>query len=421
MPRAARDRRPLVVSSDEQLVDDLLRLLAAAGAEAELATGGPALRRAHRSAPLVLVGADVLPTPAVRALPRRPGVVVVSAAELPAADWATAVELGAERVARLPADEAWLLSRCAAAVRSPVEAGSLAVVGGSCGGAGASTGAAALAVAAAPGSLLVDGDAGSGGLDLLLGAERADGLRWPELTTLRGRVDGEALLASLPEADGVHVLAGSRSAAEPLPPEALLAVALAGRRSGRSVVVDLPRGDATLAEPVLAEADLAVLVVPARMRPAWAARLLLEGPWSGAVVVSRPVPAGLSRVDVAGVLGHPVLAELGHDRSAGPRGERGEPPLVSARSPLGVLTRRLLAEVPRRGGGAARPARPWSTGSAPGWPPMRPCRPGPSWLLSCTRRPAGCSGRRASCGWAPRRLASWPVPGRSNRCCGSTA
>jgi glutamate-ammonia-ligase adenylyltransferase len=109
MPRAAaRDRRPLVVSSDERLVDDLLRLLAAAGAEAELATGGPALRRAHRSAPLVLVGADALPTGAVRALPRRAGVVVVGRAELPAAEWATAVELGAERVARLPADEARL-------------------------------------------------------------------------------------------------------------------------------------------------------------------------------------------------------------------------------------------------------------------------------------------------------------------------
>src|SRR3954467_14820158 len=181
MPRATpRDRRPLVVSSDEQLVDDLLRLLAAAGAEAELATGGPALRRAHRSAPLVLIGADALPSGAVRALPRRAGVVVVSAEELPAADWAAAVELGAERVARLPADEAWLLSRCAAAARSPVEEGWLVAVGGSCGGAGASAVAGAFALAAAPGALLVDGDAGGGGLDLMLGAERLEGLRCPE-------------------------------------------------------------------------------------------------------------------------------------------------------------------------------------------------------------------------------------------------
>ena len=354
LPRAtARDRRPLVVSSDERLVDDLLRLLAAAGAEAELATGGPALRRAHRSAPLVLVGADALPTGAVRALPRRAAVVVVSTAELPAADWATAVELGAERVARLPADEAWLLSRCAAAARSPVEAGWLIAVGGSSGGAGASTVATALAVAAAPGSLLVDGDAGGGGLDLLLGAERAEGLRWPELVGLRGRVAGDALLASLPESDGVHVLAASRAQAVPVPPEALLAVALAGRSNGTPVVVDLPRGDPALTEPVLAEADLAVLVVPGRLRAASAARLLLDGAWSSAVVVARSVPGGPSRREVADLLGRQVFTELGHDRSAGPRGERGEPPVVSARSPLGALTRRLLAELPRRTAAAA--------------------------------------------------------------------
>ncbi|WP_448625663.1 septum site-determining protein Ssd [Geodermatophilus sp. URMC 64] len=350
-PPVSRSARPLVVSADEALVDDLLRLLAAAGAEAELATGGPALRRAHRVAPLVLVGADVLPTAAVQALPRRPGVVVVSRAELPTADWATAVELGAERVALLPADEAWVLSRCAAAVRSPVERGWLVAVGGSCGGAGASTVAAALALAAAPGSLLVDGDAGGGGLDLLLGAEHAEGLRWPELTGLRGRVAGDALLASLPETDGVHVLAASRDTVVPLPSEALTAVALAGRAAGAPVVVDLPRGDPALAEAVLAEADLAVLVVPARLRAASAARLLLapRAPWSAAVVVVRPVPGGLSREDVADAIGRPVLAELGHDRAAVPRGERGEPPLVSARAPLGVLARRLLAQLPRRG------------------------------------------------------------------------
>jgi secretion/DNA translocation related CpaE-like protein len=357
VPRTAssadRARRPLVVSADGDLVDDLLRLVAAAGAEADLATAGPTLRRAHRTAPLVLVGADALPTAAVRALPRRAGVVVVGRAELPAAEWATAVELGAERVARLPADEAWLLSRCATAVRAPGREGWLAVVGGSCGGAGASTVATALALAAAPGALLVDGDAGGGGLDLLLGAENAEGVRWPELAGLRGRVAGDALLAALPESEGVHVLAASREQAVVTPPEALLAAALAGRESGCPVVVDLPRGEPVLTESVLAEADLAVLVVPARLRAVSAARQLLDGPWSAAAVVVRGVTGGLSRNDVARCIGRPVLAELQHDRSAVPRGERGEPPLVSARAPLGVLARRLLAELPRRGESAA--------------------------------------------------------------------
>ena len=348
--------RPLVVSTDEDLLDEVLRLLAAAGTEPELATGGPALRRAHRGAPLVLVGADVLSRGALRGLPRRAGVVVVAARELPPAEWAAAVEVGAERVAVLPADEAWLLARAAAAVRSPVDRGRLIVVGGSCGGAGASTVAAAVALAAAPEVLLVDTDPWGAGLDLLLGAERADGLRWPELTGLRGRVAGDALVASLPEIAGVHVLAASRTVPVPVPDEALAAVVEGVRASGRPVVVDLPRGAGqTVAEVVLADADLAVLVVPARLRAATAARLLIDAPgspWTDARLVVRPVPGGLSREEVAEVAGGPVLGELPHDRSAVARGERGEPPSVGRRSPLGVLARSVLAAAHSDGAGA---------------------------------------------------------------------
>ncbi|TQN37752.1 secretion/DNA translocation related CpaE-like protein [Blastococcus colisei] len=347
--------RPLVVSTDDSLLDDLLRLLATAGAEAELATGGPALRRAHRQAPLVLVGADALTAGALRALPRRPGVVVVAGRDLPAADWAGAVEIGAERVAVLPDDESWLLARCTAAVRDPVERGRLVVVGGSCGGAGASTLATAVALAAAPGVTLVDADPWGAGLDLLLGAERADGLRWPDLTGLRGRVAGDALLAALPDVGGVSVVAASRSSPQRIPPDALAAVVDAARAVGCPVVVDVPRIAGEAALSVAAEADLAVLVVPARLRAATAARLLVEAPdsvWAGAHVVIRSVPGGLSRDEVADVVGRPVLAELAHDRSAVPRGERGEPPLVSARSPLGTVARRILGAL------QAQPVRP---------------------------------------------------------------
>jgi secretion/DNA translocation related CpaE-like protein len=357
-PSGALPARPLVVSADERLLDDLLRVLAAAGAEPELATGGSALRRAHREAPLVLLGADVFDTPVVRALPRRPGVVVVATRELSPAEWAAAVELGAERVALLPADEGWLLARAATAVRSPVERGWLAAVGGSCGGAGASTLATALALIAGragPGVLLIDADPWGGGLDLLLGAERTEGLRWPQLTDLRGRVAGDALMAALPDVGGVCVLAASRGAPGPVPGEAMEAVIEAARYGGWPVVVDLPRpgptGPDPVAEAVLADADLAVLVVPARLRAASAARALAvdpdgAAPWAAARLVVRPVPAGLSRAEVADVVGRPVLAELAHDRSAVPRGERGEPPAVAARSPLGAVARRVLAELP---------------------------------------------------------------------------
>jgi secretion/DNA translocation related CpaE-like protein len=347
------------VSADDELLDETLRLLAAAGAEPEVATGGPALRRAHRQAPLVLLGADALDFREVRALPRRPGVVVVARAELPPAGWAAAVELGAERVAVLPADEAWVLQRAGAALREPVERGRLVVVGGACGGAGASTLAAAVALVAAAGgtgALLVDGDPWGGGLDLLLGAEAAEGLRWPDLDGLRGRVSGEAVMAALPTVGGVGVLAASRSATTAPCPEAVAAVVEAGRAGGWPVVVDLPRGslaaEAGVTAALLADADLAVLVVPARVRAACAARVLVNGgegaPWSAARLVVRRVPGGLAPDEVADVVGRPVLAAFAHDRSAVARSERGEPPPVGARTPCGAAARAVLAALPTR-------------------------------------------------------------------------
>ncbi|MGY1846629.1 septum site-determining protein Ssd [Blastococcus sp. SYSU DS1021] len=357
VPMPSRPLRPLVVSTDEELLDELLRLVAAAGAEAEVATGGPALRRAHREAPLVLVGTEELSRGALRGLPRRPGVVVVSGGELPAAEWAVAVEVGAERVAVLPADEAWLLTRCATAARAPAERGGLIAVGGACGGAGASTVAAAVALAAPGGAVLVDADAWGGGLDLLLGAELAQGLRWPELTGLRGGVAGQALLAALPEVAGVHLVSADRGGATPVPGEALTAVVDAGRGTGRPVVVDLPRpgpdGIGRGPQEVLADADLALLVVPARLRAATAARELVAAdgsPWSPAQLVVRTGPGGLAPGDVAEVVGRPVLAELPHDRGAVARAERGQLPGAHPRSPLAAVARRVLAALPEAAG-----------------------------------------------------------------------
>lgn len=342
---SAAPAHPLVVSSDDGLLDDLLRLLAAAGAEPEVATDGPALRRAHRAAPLVLLGSDRLVSPAVRSLPRRQGVVVVAAAPLTPEGWAAAVAVGAERVAVLPEDEAWLVSRVAGAVRPPVERGGVVAVSGSCGGAGTSTLAAALAVLAAPGSLLVDGDPWGGGLDLLLGAERSDGLRWSELTGLRGTVAGNALLAALPETGGMQILAADRSRPGDVPAPAITAVADAAAAEGCTVVLDLPRPRPGGGEEAADSADLAVLVVPARLRAAGAARLLVDAhgpPWSSAAIVVRTAPGGLSADDVQEVVGRPVLAVVGHDRSAASRGERGRPPSVGPRSPLGTGARRIL-------------------------------------------------------------------------------
>lgn len=339
--------RPLVVSEDDELIEAVLRVLVAAGGEPEVGTGGPLLRRAHRTASLVLVGADVLTLPLVRALPRRPGVLVVARNGLAADAWAAAVELGAERVVVLPEDEGWLLTRASRAVRAPVEPGPLVVVSGSCGGAGGSTLAVALALTAAAergSALLVDADDRGGGLDLLLGAEHLEGVRWPELTTVRGRVSGEALLAALPDVGGVHVLSAARDCAGPVPEEALIAVVAAVRAEGTPVVVDVPRGGAA-AGALLPDADLAALVVPGRLRAACAARLVLAGEAFGgpaARLVLRRVPGGLNAREVAELVERPVAAELPHDGTAAARADRGRPPSVGSRSPWGRLCRALL-------------------------------------------------------------------------------
>lgn len=340
---------PLVVSADDALVDELLHLLAAAGTIPELTHGGAALRRAHRAAPLVVLGADSLAAAGVRALPRRPGVVVASREELTGEGFEAALAIGAERVVVLPRDEGWLVERAAQAVRDPVDPGPLLVVSGACGGAGASTLATALALGV-PGeraAVLVDADPAGGGLDLLLGAEWADGLRWPDLAGLRGRVDGAAVVASLPHAHGVHVLAPSREVTCAVPPGALAAVVAAARADGHPVVVDLPhRADPAVAEQVLADADLAVLVVPGRVRALAAAGALLVDPaWGRVSLVARTSPGGLGPAEITTALGRQVVAELVHDRSAAARGERGEPPQVGARTPLGQVVRRLLPVV----------------------------------------------------------------------------
>ena len=256
-----------------------------------------------------------------------------------------------------PADEAWLL-----VPGRPRRSGHrwsadwLVAVGGSCGGAGAST----VADRAGAGgrsrvpcsSTPIPGAAGS---TCCSGAERAEGLRWPELTGLRGRVAGDALLAALPEVGGVHVLAASRGTPAPMPDEALLAVVEAARSAGRPVVVDLPRRRRRRA--CAGRTGARRRRSRGARRPGAAARRH-RGPAAGrrtrlAVVRRRSSSCGrsrggLSRDDVAEVVGRPVLAELPHDRSAVPRGERGEPPAVSARSPLGGLR-------PARPGRAAGP------------------------------------------------------------------
>src|ERR1700709_1207873 len=102
---------PLIVTADESLLDELLRLAAAAGTTPEVAHDVPAALRGWLHAPLVLDGAGLAHAAARAAAARRDAVLVVLLGSGP--DWVlqTAPACGAESVAELPRSEGWLIER----------------------------------------------------------------------------------------------------------------------------------------------------------------------------------------------------------------------------------------------------------------------------------------------------------------------
>jgi secretion/DNA translocation related CpaE-like protein len=343
--------RPLVITADPQVLDDLLRIAAAAGLELEVAADPGAARRSWSSAPAVVVGADVAVRCARRRMPRRDNVVLLGADLDDAGIWQLAVEVGAEHVVFLPDAEPWLGSVLAEAVEPGSEAGAVVAVVGGRGGAGATTLSAALAVTAVRlgrASLLVDGDPLGGGIDLVLGGEQRGGLRWPDLSSTRGRIPGASLTAALPRMADLPVLSWDRGDATEVPAEAMEAVLDAGRRSAELVVVDLPRYVDETFRAVASLADVVLLVVPAEVRASAAAsrvatrvaRLCQDL----RLVVRGPAPSRLSGADLAESLGLPLVGYLRPEPDLDRALERGEPPGARG-GPLARLSERLLDDL----------------------------------------------------------------------------
>lgn len=336
----ARPDRPLIVTEDLALLDDLLRLCAAAGAEPEVHHTVPERRTAWTGPPLVLVGDDSAAR--CRGAARRPGVLLVGRRPDDPDTWRRAVEIGAEGVLGLPDDEGRIVDLIAdAAEGAGGQALTVGVVGGR-GGAGASTLSCALALAAARvgrRTLLVDADPLGGGLDVLLGGERAEGRRWPDFAGSKGRVAGGALEESLPSVRGVRVLSWDRGAPVPVPPEAMRSVLAAARRRGGVVVVDLPRRIDDPVTEALTQLDLGLLLVPGELRAVAAAHRV-----AGAVgrvlpdlrtVVRGPYAPGLDERWIADALRLPFVGELPCEPGLSAAGDGGPPPGADPRGGLG--------------------------------------------------------------------------------------
>jgi len=347
----------LAVTGDPVLAERLAGIAAAAGVLIRTSRAAPA-GAAWASARLVLVGRDALADLPPGRAPGGPGVVVVATAPVPQDVWRLALAVGAEQVTTLPDGEGWLVERILDATDPAAPAPVVGVVGGR-GGGGASVLAAALAVTAAASGrrpVLLDADPLGGGLDLLLGAEREPGLRWPDLATARGRLRPGHLASGLPCVDGVRLLSWDRSEVADAPADAMAAVLSSAVRDSDLVVVDLPRALGSAAEAAASACRLGLVVVPAEVRAAAAARRVVAALEHRIddlrLVVRGPAPTGLPAEVVADALRLPLAGELRAEPGLAAVLDRGEIAALRTRGPLAALCRRLLAET-----AAPEPAR----------------------------------------------------------------
>lgn len=340
MAQLSPSRPVLVVAAPGDTQDSILSAVAAQELDAEVVTEPERLGELWRTASTVIVADDLAELVAGRALPHREGVYVVGPEPEKLSMWSAPLSA---RVIPLPEGAAWLgavLGEGSSRSRAPV----VAVIGGS-GGVGASTLAAALAQLSAArgpsGAALVDADSLGGGIDLLLGAERVQGWRWPRLNSAEGHLGD--LRPYLPVVDGVSVVSMARGAELDLAREPLAAIVASLCTWHSAVVLDPGRSKAPAAREAVRLASRQLLLVSASVRGVAAARQAVAGhDLERAELVVRRGRGALPSDLVAEAVGLPVLAEIPEERGLAGAAERGEPPARGARRGYRKAVDRLL-------------------------------------------------------------------------------
>ncbi len=341
----------LLITRDERLLDDLLRLAAAAGSSLEVAHDPTSALRSWTAASVVLVGPDLLDLVAEQRPPRRDQVHVVGSAPLGDEVFRGALAAGAVDVVELPTGETWLVELLTDAGdagdgRRGRRAHTIGVVAGS-GGAGATTFGCALALTAASrgSAALVDLDPLGPGVDRVVGLDAAVGIRWEGLASSRGRLGSRSLRSALPAVEGLAVLTWGGGAPAELDAGMVREVLSAAQRGHDHVLLDLPRAvDEVVAEAVT-RCHRVLLVVEATVAGVAAAGRVaaVVGPLTdrlGVVVRRRggAVPSG----QVAAALGLPLVVEVPHHRRLAEHVDLGLGPVHARRSSLARAARAVL-------------------------------------------------------------------------------
>lgn len=348
----------LLITCDDLLLDELLRLAAAAGCPLDVAHDADAGLRGWAAASVVLVGADLLAGLAAQRPPRREHVHVVCVGPAHDGDFRDAVATGALDVVELPAAEAWLVEVLTDAVdatagRAQGRGDTIGVVSGS-GGAGATTFACALALTSSVGerAVLVDLDPLGPGVDRVVGLDACPGVRWDALVSSPGRLGSRSLREALPDKDGLAVLGWEPGGSTRLDTAVVREVLSAAQRGNDLVVLDLPRAFDDVTAEVVTRCDRVLVVTePTIPGVASAAKVVAAiRPLNGRVgVVVRRSRSSLPSEQVASALGLPLVAETTRQRRLAEEIDLGLGPVHASRSALARAARaaRRTGDEPR--------------------------------------------------------------------------
>lgn len=351
----------LLITRDELLLDDLLRLAAAAGSSLDVAHDTTSGLRAWTAASVVLVGADLAGRVAEQRPPHRDQVHVVGLGPLPDQVFRSALGVGAADVVELPMAESWLVEMLTDATDGadgPAAPGghTVAVVAGS-GGAGATTFACALAITASvhERAVLIDLDPLGPGVDRVVGIDAAAGVRWDALVSSPGRLGSRSLRAALPDKDGLAVLTWSPGSPTELDAPAVREVLSAAQRGNAVVVVDVPRALDDVTSEAVTRCDRVLMVTEpsiAGVASAGKVASVLRPLNDNLGIVVRGSRAAVPSAQVAAALGLPIVSEVPHQRRLAEHVDLGLGPVHASRSSLARAARSALASRDRRRGTA---------------------------------------------------------------------
>lgn len=209
-------------------------------------------------------------------------------------------------------DHAGHLAAAISSVVGQEQRGAVVAVVGASGGLGVSTLVASLALVAAASGMsaaAVDLAQAGGGLDLLVGAEASQGVRWPDLSHARGELAD--LLEGLPTVEGAGFLAQGREATVAPPSAAVTAAITSLGRSAEMVFVDAGRDAPEV------ECDQAMMLVGADVRSVASARMVAQtrSVQPSAIVVRQGPGRSIPAEVISRSLGLPCLGTLAHNKA----------------------------------------------------------------------------------------------------------